>query len=54
MKRKIGAHVGAALMCAGIILLGCAVLPAVCWLFVIGLAMALKGYAMMSKTGGRQ
>jgi heme O synthase-like polyprenyltransferase len=51
MRRGRGAPFGAILMCGGIVLLGCAVLPAVCWLFVIGLAMVLKGYSMIKERG---
>ncbi|MDR0445814.1 MAG: hypothetical protein LBH17_02090 [Oscillospiraceae bacterium] len=47
MKRGIGQTIGAVIMCIGILLLGSTVLPAVCWLFIIGLIMVLKGYSMM-------
>jgi hypothetical protein len=36
-------------MCAGILLLGIVLLPAVCWLFVVGLAMILTGYSLVQK-----
>ncbi|NLB29153.1 MAG: hypothetical protein GX823_02850 [Clostridiales bacterium] len=44
-----GTCIGTALLCGGIILLSIAFLPATCWLFIIGLAMALEGFWLLRK-----
>jgi hypothetical protein len=36
-------------MCVGVLLLGVVLLPAVCWLFAVGLAMILSGWSLVHK-----
>jgi hypothetical protein len=44
---------GAIVMCIGILILGAVLLPASCLPFIIGLALVLKGYSMLKKSGYR-
>ena len=44
-----GGGLGAALLCSGVFLLSIAFLPAACWLFLIGLAMALEGFFLIRR-----
>ena len=49
MFRWPGLCFGSVLMCAGVWLLALVLLPPICWLFAVGIAMLLFGHTLVNR-----